>query len=172
MPVLQIKDFSGVVPVKGDRAIPDAFAVTSINTWLYGSELRGLRPPEDLIAIQAATRRVLRIPKRTVGGDPAYPTMIPPPSYLGDSVWVQFTDHDTDVVKGQLVEDSFERYYFCSPTTGPMFNTYARLRDGLPMYKLGVPCPAAWLRGGNISRWRRSSRGDACLHIHLGEYLR
>ena len=139
MPLLQIRNFSGIVPVKGDRAIPDAFAVTSVNTWLYGSELRGIRPPEDLIACQAATRRVFRIPKRTVGGDPAYPTMVPPPSYLGDSVWVQFADHDTDVVKGQLVEDSFERYYFCSPTLGPMFNTYARLRDGLPMYKLGVP---------------------------------
>jgi hypothetical protein len=54
-------------------------------------------------------------------------------------VWVQFTDPDTDIVKGQLVEDSFERYYFCSPTTGPQFNTYARLRDGLSMMNLGVP---------------------------------
>jgi hypothetical protein len=139
MPVLQLKDFSGTIPVKGDRSIPDGFATTSVNTWLYGSELRGLRPPEDLIAIQAATRRVLRIPKRTVGGDPAYPGMVPPPSFLGDSVWVQFTDHDTDVVKGQLVEDQYERYYFCSPSLGPMFNTYARLRDGLAMYKLGMP---------------------------------
>jgi hypothetical protein len=139
MPVLNVKDFSGIIPVKGDRAIPDAFATVSVNTWLYGSELRGIRPPEDLIACQTVTRSVFRIPKRSVGGDPAFPTLVPPPSYLGDSVWVQFTDPDTDVVKGQLVEDSFERYYFCSPTTGPMFNTYARLRDGLPMYKLGVP---------------------------------
>src|SRR4029077_5189095 len=38
--------------------------------------------------------------------------------------------------------DQYERYYFCSPTTGPMFNTYARLRDGLPMYRLGVPGPS------------------------------
>lgn len=141
MPFLQVKEFSGIIPVKGDRAIPDNFAVRSVNTWLYGSELRGIRPPIDLIACQSATRRVFRIPKRTVGGDPAYPTQIPPPSYLGDSVWVQFTDHNTDIVKGQLIEDSFERYYFCSPTTGPQFNTYARLRDGLAMYKLGVPAP-------------------------------
>ena len=139
MPVVQIKDFSGIVPVKGDRAIPDAFATTSVNTWLYGSELRGIRPPENLIAIQTTTRKVLRIPKRTVGGDPNYPTVIPPPSYLGDSVWKQFIDHDTDIVKGQTVEDQFERYYFCSPTTGPMFNTYVRMRDGLTDWKLGVP---------------------------------
>ena len=139
MPVLKVENFSGIVPVKGDRAIPDGFATASVNTWLYGSELRGLRPPIDVVAIQSATRRVFRIPKRTVGGDPDYPTLVPPPSYLGDSVWVQFADHDTDVVKGQLVEDQYERYYFCSPSMGPMFNTYARLRDGLTMYRLGVP---------------------------------
>ena len=139
MPVLRVQAFSGVIPVTGDRALPEAYATESQNTWLYGSELRGIRPPIDLIACQTATRRVFRIPKRTMGGDPAYPTIVPPPSYLGDSVWVQFADHDTDVVKGQLVNDSFERYYFCSPTTGPMFNTYARLRDGLAMFRLGVP---------------------------------
>lgn len=142
MAVLRIQDFSAIVPVKGDRAIPDGFAVHAVNTWLYGSELRGVRPPIDLIACNSTTRKVFRIPKRTVGGDPAYPTVIPPPSYLGDSVWVQFTDPDTDVIKGQLVEDTFERYYFCSPSTGPMFNTYARLVSGLPMYRLGVPGPS------------------------------
>ena len=37
MAVLRIQDFSGVVPVKGDRAIPDGYATVSVNTWLYGS---------------------------------------------------------------------------------------------------------------------------------------
>lgn len=149
MAVLRLQDFSGIVPVKGDRAIPDGFATKSVNTWLYGSELRGIRPPVDIIAINSTTRRVLRIPKRTVGGDPNYPTQIPPPSYLGDSVWVQFLDIDTDVVKGQLIEDTYERWYFCSPTAGPMFNTYARLRDGLPSFKLGVPGPVTEPVAGN-----------------------
>ena len=76
-----------------------------------------------------------------MGGDPQFPDVIPPPSYLGDSVWVQFQDPYTDILRGQLIEDSFERYYFCSPTTGPMFNTYVRMRDGLPPYRLGVPGP-------------------------------
>lgn len=141
MPLLQIKDFSGSVPVSGDRALADNFAVQSVNTWLYGSELRGLRPPQEVIAVLGTSRRVMRIPKGTVGGDPAFPLLVPPPSYLGDSVWVQFTDPNTDIVRGQLVEDSFKRWYFCSPSTGPLFNTYARLLAGLPMYKLGVPGP-------------------------------
>lgn len=141
MPVLRLTDFSGSVPVSGDRALGDNFAVQSVNTWLYGSELKGIDPPTEVIACLGTTRRVLRIPKRTVGGDPAFPTRIPPPSYLGDSVWVQFVDENTDVVRGQLVNDSFERWYFCSPSTGPLFNTYARLLAGLSMYKLGVPGP-------------------------------
>ena len=152
MPLIRIQDFSGVVPVKGDRALPEGFATKSFNTWLYGSELRGMRPPEDLIAVAAGTRRVMRIPKRTVGGDPNYPTSIPPPSYLGDSTWVQFDDIDTDILKGQLVEDQFERWYFCSPTTGPMYNTYARLVAGSPMLKLGVPGPATNTEGTNADK--------------------
>ena len=141
MSFLKVTEFSGRVPVIGDRALPDNFAVDAMNTWLYGKELRGVRVPLNLIAINTGTREVLRIPKRTVGGDPAFPTLIPPPSYLGDSVWVQFQDPNTDILKGQLIEDQYERYYFCSPSTGPMFNTYARLVAGQTAYKLGVQGP-------------------------------
>jgi hypothetical protein len=139
--VLRIQDFGGVVPVKGDRAIPDGYAVESVNTWLYGSELRGVRPPIHMEDLQPSTRKVLRIPKRTPGGDPTYPGIVPPPSYLGDSVWKQFDDPYTDIVRGQLVKDQYERYYFCSPSRGPEFNTYARMASGLANYKLGVPGP-------------------------------
>ena len=141
MPVLKVQGFSGIVPVMGDRALPDGFATESFNTWLYGGELRGVRPPKSITAIQTGTRKVLRIPRRTVGGDPAFPTQIPPPSFIGDDTWKQFTDHDTDIVRGQLVEDQYDRWYFCSPTTGPMFNTYARMVAGQSDYKLGVPGP-------------------------------
>jgi hypothetical protein len=141
MAVLRVQTFSGIVPVSGDRALQETFATESQNTWLYGSELRGIRPPIDLIAVQTSTRRVFRVPKRTVGGDPAYPSVVPPPSYLGDSIWMQFTDPDTDIVRGQLTRDQWQRWYFCSPTSGPMFNTYQRMVDGLAAYRLGVPGP-------------------------------
>ena len=85
MPVLRLQDFSGVVPVKGDRAIPDGYATASVNTWLYGSELRGVRPPVHLTDLLVTTRKVLRVPQGNIGGDPNYPGVIPPPSYLGDS---------------------------------------------------------------------------------------
>lgn len=140
MAVLRIQDFSGQVPILGDRALPDNFAVAALNTDLYSKELRGVNQPVELSAIGTA-QKVLRIPRRTFGGNPAFPTSIPAPSYLGDSVWVPFFDKDTDIVRGQLVNDSFERWYFCSPGYGPQFNTYARMLVGDPPYRLGVPSP-------------------------------
>lgn len=141
MAVLRLQKFGGVIPVQGDRALPDGFATESLNTWLYSSELRGIRPVVNLQAINSITRKVFRIPKRTPGGDPSQPGLVPPPSYLGDSVWMQFTDPDTDIVRGPLVNDQYERYYYCSPTTGPMYNTFARLVTGESGYKLGVVGP-------------------------------
>jgi len=143
MAVIRIQDFSGAVPVKGDRALPDGFAVESVNTWLYGSELRGIRPPTLLTPpspVLASTRRILRAPKRTVGQLP---------SDLTDSVWVQFDDPDTDIVKGQLVEDQYERWYACSPALGPVYNTYARMLTASPWMRLGVPGPAINTTGTN-----------------------
>ena len=60
MAVLRIQDFSGIVPVMGDRAIGDNYAVDSVNTWLYGGELRGLRPPTLLQSMtdQADSARI------------------------------------------------------------------------------------------------------------------
>lgn len=147
MPVLRIQSFSGEVPITGDRALPEGFATEAFNTYLYGHELRGVRPPELLEVIQTTTKKVFRVPKRTVGGNPATPGVVPPPSYLGDSVWMQFTDPDTDIVRGQLVEDSYERWYFCSPSTGLRFNTYARMVAGQPAYILGVPGPSVVIDG-------------------------
>ena len=143
MAVLRIQGFGGAIPVKGDRAIGDSFATEAVNTWLYGGELRGIRPRVAMQPVNNTTRKVFRIPRGTAGGDPAFPGLVPPPSYLGDSVWLQFTDMDTDIVRGPLVNDSHKRWYFCSPSTGLQFNTYARLINGDPVYKAGVIAPVA-----------------------------
>ena len=57
--------------------------------------------------------------------------------------WIQFEDKDTDIVKGALVEDKYNRWYFCSPSKGPRFNTFENMKAGLVTegYKLGVIGP-------------------------------
>jgi hypothetical protein len=141
--LLKIQSFGGEVPVQGIRALPDAMADESVNTWLYSQELRAIHPNVKLRDTITTTRDIFRIPRGTVGGDPSVPGVVPPPSYLGDSTWVEFTDPNTDVVRGPLINDSFKRWYFCSPTTGLMFNTTSRLINGDPIYKVGVPNPTA-----------------------------
>jgi hypothetical protein len=150
MGVIRLQSFGGVIPMAGHRTLPEGFATEALNTWLYSSELRGARPPTNLQAINNTTKKVFRIPLRTVGGDPANPTVIPPPSYLGNSVWNQYLDPDTDIVRGPLVNDAYDRFYYCSPSTGPMYNTLARLQTGEPGYKLGVPKPTT-APGGSVS---------------------
>lgn len=152
MGALRITDFGGAVPIIGDRALPDNFAVESVNTQLYSKELRGIAQPESLGVAAGAGVRALRLPLRTVGGNPDYPTLVPPTSFLGDSHWETFADKDTDIVRSQLVNDSFERWYFCSPSTGPVFNTYARLIAGDPNWRLGVPGPDPTLAPPNDFR--------------------
>ena len=146
MPVLRIQGFSGVIPVTGDRALPDSAATKSQNTWLYANELRGLRPPVLVVENSVATRKVFRIPDRAPGDSPS--------DVMAASTWKEFDHPDTDIVRGQLLEDQYERYYFCSPSTGPVYNTYARLSAGLDDYKLGVPGPNADLdaAGNNAAK--------------------
>lgn len=57
------------------------------------------------------------------------------------STWIEFLDPDTDVMRSPVVDDSFDRYYFASPSLAPMYNTRARIEAGLPPWLLGVPAP-------------------------------
>ena len=145
MAVVRIKDFGGEVPIQGVRNLPNSSAAQSVNTWLYSGELRGLHPNVNLRGTASTTQKVFRIPLGTVGGDPANPTLVPPPSYLGDSTWLEFDDPNTDIIRGPLVADSFKRWYFCSPTTGLRVNSYARMQAGSSSFKAGVPPPTATL---------------------------
>ena len=59
----------------------------------------------------------------------------------GSSVWLEFVDPDTNVMKSPILSDAFQRYYFASPTLPPKYNTYARIANGDPPWLLGVPAP-------------------------------
>jgi hypothetical protein len=154
---LSVKKFAGSVPTTGDRALAEGFAVESVNTWLYAKELRGIRPPVELLTINPGIDKVFRIPRGTPGGDPAWPGIVPPASHLIDSTWKSLDHPDTDVVKGVLINDSFDRWYFCSPQTNLMLNTTDRLETSATDYIAGVEGPGAAVTiggtsGTNVSR--------------------
>ena len=144
MAVFGVDQFAGMVPTTGHRQIPKNFAVESVNTWLYAKELRGIRPSTRLTDVTMVYKKVFRIPKGTA--DPSYPYepgAIPPASYLGNSVWKVFDDPDTDVVKGVLINDAHDRWYFASPSRGPEMNTLAGMQAGNSNFILGVITPTA-----------------------------
>jgi hypothetical protein len=62
-------------------------------------------------------------------------------SITGPATWLEFLDQDTNVVKSQVVEDTFGRYYFASPSLPPQYNTTPRIVAGKPPFLLGVPAP-------------------------------
>jgi len=143
MPVLRLQNFGGTIPMLGDRALPDGFAVDSVNTWFYGNEMRGIRIEKTLTTVTDNTLKVFRLPRLQNGGNPMYPG-VPPPSYVGDDKWVLLPHKDTDIVGGATVNDQWDRWYFCDPLNGAYWNTYARmLHDPTQgFYKLGIPGPS------------------------------
>lgn len=62
-------------------------------------------------------------------------------SITGASTWLEFLDPDTDVMRSPVVDDTFDRYYFASPSLPPQYNTRARIEAGQPAWMLGVPAP-------------------------------
>jgi hypothetical protein len=62
-------------------------------------------------------------------------------SITGDSVWMEFDDPDTDVLRSPVVDDNFDRYYFASASVPPKYNTRDRILAGDPAWLLGVPAP-------------------------------
>lgn len=62
-------------------------------------------------------------------------------SITGLSTWLEFDDPDTDVMRSPVVDDSYDRFYFASPSVAPRYNTRARINAGLPPWLLGVPAP-------------------------------
>ena len=57
------------------------------------------------------------------------------------SVWLEFADPDTDVMRSPVVDDIYDRFYFASPSVAPTYNTRARIQAGQPAWLLGVPAP-------------------------------
>lgn len=62
-------------------------------------------------------------------------------SITSPSTWLEFADPDTDVMRSPVIDDSFDRFYFASPSVAPMYNTRARIDGGQPPWLLGVPAP-------------------------------
>jgi len=120
--------FQGEIPVKDARLLPDPNAVEAENVRVDAGTLRGIGSPKLIRALQPTTRRIYRIPGADI-------------SDWASSTWMEFSDVNTDVVRSPIVNDAYDRYYWASPSTGPLWSPKQRIIDGLAPYKLGLPGP-------------------------------
>jgi hypothetical protein len=141
LPAIKLNAFGGELPAWSDKLLPDGQAARSINTYAFTGELQGWRQPTFLRALQnGAAQYIYGIPYTTFNaeGNAVFDTSI-----TGNRTWLEFGDIDTTVVRSQIPNDQYQRYYFAAPTLGPpQYNTLQRIQAGRTAFQLGIPQPA------------------------------
>ena len=121
MVAIRLSTFSGATPIRDLRLLPDDGAVQAVNVNTDGGALKGISGKSLIKALTAGTKYVYKLPYDAVTGDPLSP------SNMTNAKWLEFADINTDVVRTPNVNDSFDRYYWASPSTGFKYATRAQL---------------------------------------------
>ena len=137
MVAVRISPFGGMVPAVDDSLLAPSQAVLAQDTWTYSGTVVGLPVRKVLRALtNSAAAKVYRLPNNYTDS-----------LHLTDSVWLEFAHADTDVLRSQVVGDTFDRYYWASPLDVPRYMTQAQLVAAAPAlagaYILGIPTPGA-----------------------------
>lgn len=131
MPKLKLENFGGMIPAADNLLLPQNASQLSYDVWVASGALEGIWQPQLLyVASNPNTRRIFRIPYN-------YYTK----EHLADAFFMEFTDQYTAVLHGRVIDDQYDRYYWCAPTIPPTYNTKARILAGSAPYLLGVPTP-------------------------------
>lgn len=131
MVALKLQSFGGMIPTVDVHLLPDNQAGLSENAWVVPGTVEGFREPVQVHTLaNPSAGRVFRIPKQYFSKE-----------YMPDSWWLEFVDRDTDVISSPSVGDTFERFYWCSPSEQPKYNTKARIAAGQAPFIIGVPAP-------------------------------
>jgi hypothetical protein len=135
MVALRISPFGGMVPAVDDRLLAPINGALAQNTWVYSGSVVGLPQPKLLRTLtNSQATKVYRIPNNYTDS-----------LHISDSTWMEFTSADTDVIRSQVVGDTFDRFYWASPADVPRYMTLAQILAAAPAlagaYILGIPQP-------------------------------
>lgn len=135
MAPIKIQQFGGMLPAWDDHLLPGGQASSATNGYLFGGKLGGWRQPKLLRTLtNPSAKYAYRIPTDIIAGRANHIT--------DPTTWLEFADPDTNVLKSQVVNEVFGRYYFASPSQVPQYNTLNRIQTGKPAFNLGIPVPA------------------------------
>lgn len=132
MVALRVSAFGGMIPALDDRLLPDNAAVLAENALLESGAIVPLPKPTFVDTLAPGTLRAYRLPASYTDA-----------AFFPLSTYIEFADPDTTVVRGPVFGDTYDRYYWASPSGVPMYNTRARIELGDPPWLLGIPAPAA-----------------------------
>lgn len=137
MVAIRISPFGGMVPAVDDNLLAPNNAALSQDAWTYSGSVVGLPVRKSLYTlINPNAAKVYRLPLNYTDS-----------LHLSDAVFMEFASADTDVLRTQVVGDSFDRYYWASPLDVPRYMTLAQCLASVPAmtgaYILGVPPPGA-----------------------------
>lgn len=137
MPGWAVEGMGGEIPLSDDRELAPNMAAAAWNVDLHSGRIDGLPQPElvaDLSASSGAVKRAYRFPGPRPGVD--------------QDVWLPLPSPYSSVVRSPLVNDTLHRVYWTNPPdaseSGAYWSTYARIRDGLPPFRLGFLAPEAY----------------------------
>lgn len=138
MVAVRISPFGGMVPAVDDSLLAPINAALAQDTWTYSGSVVGL-PMRKLLYtfVDPNKTKVYRIPNNYTDA-----------LHLSDSTWLEFSHADTDVLRTQVVDDTFDRFYWASPLDVPRYMTQAQFVAAAPdpsptAYILGIPAPGA-----------------------------
>lgn len=137
MVAVRISPFGGMVPAVDDGLLAPVNAALAENTWTYSGNVVGL-PKRKLLRTltNPNAEKVYRLPNNYTDS-----------LHLADSTWMEFASANTDVLRTQVVNDTYDRYYWASPLDVPRYMTQAQIIASAPAlagaYKLGIPAPGA-----------------------------
>jgi hypothetical protein len=131
-----------MVPAVDDDLLAPVNAALAQDTWTYAGTVVGLpvrKVLRNLTNVNAT--KVYRLPINYTDS-----------LHLSASTWMEFASSDTDVLRTQVVGDTFDRFYWASPLDVPRYMTQAQIVAAAPAlagaYILGVPAPGTITSGG------------------------
>lgn len=162
MTAIRLEDFGGLIPRASARLIPPSAATVARNVKLLSGEIRGLRQPrllQDFSLLPYEVKRAYRWEYVDMYGEL-------------QEFWQTFADPTTDVLRAPILNDSFDRYYWVSDSTRPLYNTRDRILAGEAPLFLGVPRPptAPTVAVASTDMYATETETRAYVYTYVTEY--
>jgi len=118
-----------MIPARDPTLLPESAAGYARNASLYKGNLQGFKQSALVYTLSnSAAQMVYRAPLGS-------------PYDYANSVWMEFTDPYTNVIRAPVIKDTYKRYYFFSPSNVPQYSPLASIQSNAAKLTLGVPTP-------------------------------